>query len=177
MGERLPVSAIGLISVPLNIIIMQWYGLSVGGTEWVIIIFVALVLILGTGKLPGAARKIGRAVNEYNKAKDGIEEHVKGMQDAADGIPRISGPVESEREKLEMIARSAGISPGGKSDEELRSAISKKIGQKEDGAVRGDGSGGDDGGGGSSNSGDKDVPAKDRVAAAGSMPDDGGRVA
>jgi len=172
------VSAIGLISVPLNIIIMQWYGLSVGGTEWVIIIFVALVLILGTGKLPGAARKIGSAVNEYNRAKDGIEEHVKGMQDAADGIPRISGPVESEREKLEMIARSAGISPGGKSDEELRSAISKKIGQKEDGAVRGDGNGGgDDDGGCSSNSGDKDVPAKDRVAAAGSTPDDGGRAA
>ena len=179
--------AIGLISVPPNIIIMQWYGLSVGGTEWVIIIFVALVLILGTGKLPGAARKIGRAVNEYNRAKDGIEEHVKGMQDAADGIPRISGPVESEREKLEMIARSAGISPGGRSDEELRSAISKKIGQKEGGAARGDGSGGDgsggdgsggDGGGSSSsNGGDKGAPAKDRVAAAGSAPDDGRRAA
>ena len=154
---------------------MQWYGLSVGGTEWVIIIFVALVLILGTGKLPGAARKIGKAVNEYNRAKDGIEEHVKGMQDAADGIPRISGPVESEREKLEMIARSAGISPGGKSDEELRSAISKKIGQKENGAVRGDGS--SSGGGGSSSSDDKGAPAKDRVAAAGSAPDDSGRAA
>lgn len=164
---------------------MHSYGLSVGGTEWVIIIFVALVLILGTGKLPGAARKIGRAVNEYNRAKDGIEEHVKGMQDAADGIPRISGPVESEREKLEMIARSAGISPGGRSDEELRSAISKKIGQKEDGAMRGDGSGsgdsGGDGGGSSSssssNGGDKGAPAKDRMAAAGSAPDDVGRAA
>lgn len=171
-------NAIGLISVPPNIIIMQWYGLSVGGTEWVIIIFVALVLILGTGKLPGAARKIGKAVNEYNRAKDGIEEHVKGMQDAADGIPRISGPVESEREKLEMIARSAGISPGGKSDEELRSAISKKIGRKENGAVRGDGS--SNGGGGSSSSSssdDKGAPAKDRVAPAGSAADDGGRAA
>lgn len=161
---------------------MQWYGLSVGGTEWVIIIFVALVLILGTGKLPGAARKIGMAVNEYNRAKDGIEEHVKGMQDAADGIPRISGPVESEREKLEMIARSAGISPGGRSDEELRSAISKKIGQKEGGAMRSGGSGsggsgGDGGGSSSSNGGDKGAPAKDRVAAAGSAPDDGGRAA
>ena len=162
---------------------MQWYGLSVGGTEWVIIIFVALVLILGTGKLPGAARKIGKAVNEYNRAKDGIEEHVKGMQDAADGIPRISGPVESEREKLETIARSAGISPGGRSDEELRGAISKKIGQKENGAARGGGDGGGgDGGGGSSgtnrnDSVDKGAPEKDRVAASGSAPDDGGRAA
>ena len=156
---------------------MQWYGLSVGGTEWVIIIFVALVLILGTGKLPGAARKIGKAVNEYNRAKDGIEEHVKGMQDAADGIPRISGPVGSEREKLEMIARSAGISPGGKSDEELRSAISKKIGQKESGAARGDGGDGRGGSNSSNGGGDKSAPAKDRVAAAGSAPDDSGRAA
>ena len=43
------------------------YSLNVAGSEWIIIIFVALVLILGTGKLPGAARKLGKAVNEYNK--------------------------------------------------------------------------------------------------------------
>ena len=33
------------------------YSLNVAGSEWIIIIFVALVLILGTGKLPGAAKK------------------------------------------------------------------------------------------------------------------------
>ena len=42
-----------------------------------IIIFVALVLILGTGKLPGAARKMGKAVNEYNKAKNEIQDQIK----------------------------------------------------------------------------------------------------
>ena len=31
--------------------------------------FVALILILGTGKLPGAAKKLGKVVGEYNKAK------------------------------------------------------------------------------------------------------------
>ena len=51
------------------------YLLNIAGSEWMIIIFVALVLILGTGKLPGAARKLGKAVNEYNKAKDEIKEH------------------------------------------------------------------------------------------------------
>lgn len=106
---------------------MYEQALNVGGSEWVIIIFVALVLILGTGRLPGAAKKIGKAVNEYNKAKSGIEEHVKEIQDAGTGVPKISGPVESEREKLEIIARSAGISTDGKSEEELREMISKKI--------------------------------------------------
>jgi len=33
------------------------YSLNIAGSEWMIIIFVAIVLILGTGKLPGAAKK------------------------------------------------------------------------------------------------------------------------
>ena len=101
--------------------------LNIGGSEWMIIIFVALVLILGTGKLPGAAKKMGRAVNEYNKAKNEIQEQ---MKEVTDEVPKISGPVETEREKLEMIAKSAGIEIGEKTDDELRESIASKIGQK-----------------------------------------------
>ena len=39
---------------------MNDFLINIGGTEWIVIIFVALVLILGTGKLPGAAKKIGK---------------------------------------------------------------------------------------------------------------------
>ena len=102
-------------------------SLNIGGSEWMIIIFVALVLILGTGKLPGAAKKMGRAVNEYNKAKNEIQEQ---MKEVTDKVPKISGPVETEREKLEMIAKSAGVEIEGKTDEELRENITSKIGQK-----------------------------------------------
>jgi sec-independent protein translocase protein TatA len=103
------------------------YSLNIGGSEWMIIIFVALVLILGTGKLPGAARKIGKAVNEYNKAKNEIQDQIK---EATEETPRISGPVETEREKLETIAKSAGVKIEGKTDEELREGIASKMGQK-----------------------------------------------
>lgn len=103
------------------------YSLNVGGSEWLIIIFVALVLILGTGKLPGTARKLGKAVNEYNKAKNEIQDQ---MKDVTEESPKISGPVETEREKLEMIAKSAGVKTEGKTDEEIRKNISAKIGQK-----------------------------------------------
>ncbi len=102
-------------------------SLNVGGSEWMIIIFVALVLILGTGRLPGAARKLGKAVNEYNKAKNEIQDHMKEVTNEA---PKIAGPVETEREKLETIARSAGLKVEGKTDEELRKNIAAKIGQK-----------------------------------------------
>jgi sec-independent protein translocase protein TatA len=101
--------------------------LNIGGSEWMIIIFVALVLILGTGKLPGAAKKLGKAVNEYNKAKNEIQEQIK---EVTDEVPKISGPVETEREKLEMIAKSAGVKVENKTDDELREDIATKIGQK-----------------------------------------------
>ena len=106
---------------------MHDYSLNVGGSEWLIIIFVALVLILGTGKLPGAAKKLGKAVNEYNKAKNDIEGH---MKEVTNETPKISGPVETEREKLEMIAKSIGVKVEDKTDDELRAIISTKIGQK-----------------------------------------------
>lgn len=103
------------------------YSLNIAGSEWMIIIFVALILILGTGKLPGAAKKLGKAVNEYNKAKNEIQEQIK---DVSEQTPTISGPVGTEREKLETIAKSIGIKVEEKTDDELREMISTKIGQK-----------------------------------------------
>ena len=103
------------------------YSLNIVGSEWIIIIFVALVLILGTNQLPGAARKLGRAVNEYNKAKSEVQSQ---MKDLTNHNIEVSGPVENERQKLEMIAKSLGVRVEEKSDEELRKIISSKIGQK-----------------------------------------------
>ena len=106
---------------------MLEFSLNIGPSEWMIIIFVALVLILGTGKLPGVAKRLGKAVNEYNKAKNEIQDHMKEVTDEA---PKISGPVESEREKLEMIAKSIGVKVEDKTDDELKKIISTKMGQK-----------------------------------------------
>ena len=103
------------------------YSLNIVGSEWIIIIFVALVLILGTNQLPGAARKLGKAVNEYNKAKNEVQNQ---MKDLTNHNIEVSGPVENERQKLEMIAKSLGVRVEEKSDDELRKIISSKIGQK-----------------------------------------------
>ena len=45
----------------------------------------------------------------------------------AERIPRITGPVATEREKLELMASNLGIEFSGRSDEELRSMISEKM--------------------------------------------------
>ena len=103
------------------------YSLNILGSEWIIIIFVALVLILGTNQLPSAAKKLGKAVNEFNKAKNEVQDQMKGISNTD---LNISGPLETERQKLEMIAKSLGINSKEKSDDELRKIISGKMGQK-----------------------------------------------
>ncbi len=103
------------------------YSLNILGSEWIIIIFVALVLILGTNQLPSAAKKLGKAVNEFNRAKNEVQNHMKSVSDTS---LDTSEPMETERQKLEMIAKSLGINTKEKSDDELRKTIADKMGQK-----------------------------------------------
>lgn len=103
------------------------HSLNIVGSEWLIIIFVALILFLGTGRLPGAARKLGKAVSEYNKAKNDVQNQLKEV--SHDSV-EISGPVENERQKNEIIAKSLGIRSEGKTDEELQKLISERMGHK-----------------------------------------------
>ena len=69
------------------------FSLNIIGSEWIIIIFVAIVLILGTNKLPEAAQKLGKAMNEYKKAKNGIETQ---MKDYSKQNLEVSGPAALE---------------------------------------------------------------------------------
>lgn len=120
------------------------HALNVAGTEWIIIVFAVLVLILGTNKLPEAAKKFGRAVNEYNRAKEGVRDQVQGMagtgggggpagggpaaSGGGPGAVRVAGPVGTEREKLEAICDSLGIGHAGRTDAELRRLVAERMG-------------------------------------------------
>ena len=84
-------------------------------------------LILGTNQLPSAAKKLGKAVNEFNRAKDEVQNHMKSVSDTN---LDTSEPMETERQKLEMIAKSLGVNYKEKSDDELRKIIADKMGQK-----------------------------------------------
>ena len=107
---------------------MLEYSLNIIGSEWMIIIFVALILLLGTNRFPEAAKKIGKMVGEFNKAKNEIQNEMKDV--AKDNI-EISGPVKNERQKLEIMAKTIGIDSKKKTDDELRTEIASKIGQRE----------------------------------------------
>jgi sec-independent protein translocase protein TatA len=103
------------------------FWLNIMGSEWIIIIFVVLIVLLGTNKLPEVSKKLGKAVGEYNKAKNEMQ---KQFKDLSNSNLEISGPVENERQKLDTIAKTLGINFSDKSDEELRSLISEKMGKQ-----------------------------------------------
>ena len=106
--------------------------LNIMGSEWIIIIFVALILLFGTNKLPEAGKKIGKMVGEYNKAKTEMQNQIKDITNTDTENPKINGPVESERQKLEKMAQSLGINSENKSDLELKNAIDLKFGTQTD---------------------------------------------
>ena len=105
---------------------MLGYLLNIIGSEWMIIIFVALILLFGSNRLPEAAKKIGKIVGEYKKAKDTVE---KQMKDVTKENFEVSGPVKDERKKLEIIASHFGVDSESKTDDELKKIIDSKIGQ------------------------------------------------
>ncbi|HEX2613954.1 MAG TPA: twin-arginine translocase TatA/TatE family subunit [Nitrososphaera sp.] len=104
--------------------------MNIAGTEWIIIVLLGLVLLFGTKKLPQLSRSMGKAVGEYEKAREMFRREMEEATRPAGSIktPNINGPVASEREKLETIAASLGIEDyDSLSDEELRNLIAKRM--------------------------------------------------
>ena len=107
---------------------MLQHSLNIIGSEWIIIIFIALILLLGTNRFPEIAKKIGKVVGEYNNAKNQIQNE---MKDVTKENFEISGPVKDERKKLEMMADTLGVDFKSKTDDELKKIIDVKMGQSQ----------------------------------------------
>jgi sec-independent protein translocase protein TatA len=105
--------------------------MNIAGSEWIIIILVALLILFGAKKLPQVSRTVGRAVGEYEKARNMFRREMEEASEQARGTNKflkITGPVATEREKLEKMADSLGIGDYiSLTDEQLRSLISKRI--------------------------------------------------
>ncbi len=138
-------------------------SLMIGGSEWVVILLLAMFLLFGAKKLPEVSKSLGRVFGEYQRARNTIQEEVTKYSKAMNTPPfkldgttntqstnvagttstdskeevttttttnnGITGPVVSEREKLETIAKTLEIEPRGKSTEELKQLISSKMNQ------------------------------------------------
>lgn len=105
--------------------------MNIAGSEWIIIILLGLVMLFGTKKLPQFSRTVGKAVGEYEKARTMFRREMEEASNSARNMtktPKITGPVSTEREKLETIASSLGIDDyAGLTDDQLRMLISKRM--------------------------------------------------
>ena len=107
---------------------MLEYLLNIIGSEWLIIIFIALILLLGKNRFPDVVKKLGRLVGEYHNAKNQIQNE---MKDVTKENFEVSGPVKNERKKLEIMASHFGVKCESKTNDELKKIIDSKIGQPE----------------------------------------------
>ena len=102
------------------------YLMNIGGSEWIIIGLLVVILLFGSKKLPEFSRTIGKAIGEFEKVR--AMSLKQKIDDDSNYIgPRMVSVADSERHKLEMIAESLGIDHLNKNDEELRLLIFEKI--------------------------------------------------
>jgi sec-independent protein translocase protein TatA len=91
-----------------------------------------LFLLFGTKKVPQVSRTVGKAIGEYQKAQELLHKEMENATKHIDDrkmhfMGSINRPVATEREKLETIARSLNIDCIGKTDDEIRSLISRSM--------------------------------------------------
>ena len=105
---------------------LENYLMSIGGSEWIIIGLLVVILLFGSKKLPEFSRSIGKAMGEFEKVRTmSLKQRIDDNSNYLG--PRIAQPVDNERHKLEMLAESLGIDHVNKNDEELRLLILEKI--------------------------------------------------
>jgi sec-independent protein translocase protein TatA len=120
-----------MLKIPFKMDISSALIRNIGGSEWIIIILFGLILLFGTKKLPQFSRTVGKAVGEYEKAKEMFRHEMEEVTENAredSKFPKIRGPVATERKKLESMAISLGIEDyADLTDEELRNLISNRM--------------------------------------------------
>ena len=59
---------------------------NVGGGEVIVILLIALI-VLGPDKLPGAARQVGKYLNEFRRISSGFQDEIRSAMDVATQTP------------------------------------------------------------------------------------------
>ena len=102
------------------------FSLNIIGNDWIMIVIVGLALLLGTKRLPDATKKLAKIMSQYDKTKNMVQEEIQKAK--GEFNINVSGPVMSERQKLETLAKSLGVNSEGKTDDDLRNLVNEKLG-------------------------------------------------
>lgn len=108
------------------------FTLDIAGSEWFIILL-TIIIVFVPSKITSISKTIGKVVGEYEKTKNNLLNeknnllHQQSTNNQTYIGPSIQRPVASEREKLEMIAKSLNLDTENKTDDELRNLISSQL--------------------------------------------------
>lgn len=98
--------------------------LGLGAPELLIILVIFLLLFGGAKKIPEFASALGRATGEFKRGQRMIEKELREEMEAEKRKEEETG-----EEKIRKAATDLGIDTEGKSIEELKFEISKRISQ------------------------------------------------
>ena len=118
-----------------------------GGLEWIWIVLIIIVFLVGPKKLPEIARAVGRAMGEFQKARQQIDTEFKSASQQIDNEVKsatdvVKGATEvvkdstsnlsevGDRKNLFDAAQALGIFPYGKTNDELSRMIKEKVDEK-----------------------------------------------
>src|SRR3954469_9504677 len=68
---------------------------NVGGGEVIVILLIAL-MVLGPDKLPGAARQVGKYLNEFRRISSGFQDEIRSAMDVVNQTPDDLPPAEPD---------------------------------------------------------------------------------
>jgi len=70
---------------------------NVGGGEVIVILLIALI-VLGPDKLPGAARQVGKYLNEFRRISSGFQDEIRSAMDVTNQTVTDAPPAASSTE-------------------------------------------------------------------------------
>lgn len=93
------------------------------GSQEILLIFVAIVLLFGASKLPDLARSMGRSMGEFKRGQVEIENELQ----SAKNVAVVTQGSDIALTRVQRMAQNLGIDVAGKTDDQLLVEIDKKI--------------------------------------------------
>jgi sec-independent protein translocase protein TatA len=93
------------------------------GSQEILLIFVAIILLFGASRLPELARSMGRSLGEFRRGQQEIE---RELHSARDGGLAVSSQ-EIALTRVQLMAMNLGIDIAGKTEDQLLVEIDRKI--------------------------------------------------
>ena len=91
------------------------------GTNEIVLIVVAIVILFGASKIPELARSLGKATGEFKKAKQETELELRDAQ-----ISKRDNSI-NKTSTIKQMAKDLGITVEGKTEDQLLEEIQKKM--------------------------------------------------